>query len=279
MRSVPNPARRFPARPANEGQGSSAARLEAMRRESGALTHDFNNLLGVILSANERLVQELPEGGEAQRLARLALEAAERGAVLVRRTLAIGQERHPAPETTDCAMALDTVRRLARQGVPPEVRLKVLGSARPARCAADRTGLEMALLNLCLNAGHATPAGGTISIVAHSHRLAGLDAHRLGLAPGGYLAFTVRDTGAGLAPEVLARATNPLFTTKPAGTGLGMSSVVDFAKGAGGALSLWSREGQGTTATLYLPAAPRRRRRRRSLGPQSRAAARARISR
>ncbi|THD50728.1 ATP-binding protein [Phenylobacterium sp.] len=236
---------------ANDGQASAAERLDALRRMSGALTHDFNNLLGVILSANERLAAELAEGSEAQRLALLALEAAERGAELLRRTLALGHEPAPELDAVDCGEAMRTVRRMARQAIAPDIRLKVCLPVQPLHCAGDRTGLEMALLNLCLNAGHATPAGGAISLDARQVRLDRSD--RLGLAAGDYIALTVRDTGAGMAPEILARATDPLFTTKATGTGLGLSSVRDFAASAGGALSLWSREGHGTTATLHLP--------------------------
>jgi signal transduction histidine kinase len=239
--------------PANEGQASAAARLDALRRMSGALTHDFNNLLGVILSANERLAAELEEGSEPQRLALLALEAAERGGELLRRALSLGHEPAATPDPVDCAQAMQTVRRMARQAIAAQVRLKVSAPALPLHCLGDRTGLEMALLNLCLNASHATPAGGSINLDAREVRLDRSD--RLGLVAGVYVALTVRDTGAGMSPEVLARATDPLFTTKATGTGLGLSSVRDFAATAGGALSLWSREGHGTTATLYLPVA------------------------
>lgn len=251
LASIPAPSPT--SAPANESQASASERLDALRRMSGALTHDFNNLLGVILSANERLAAELAEGSEAQGLALLALEAAERGAELLRRTLALGHESAPALEAIDCGAAMRTVRGMARQAIAPGIRLKVCLPAQPLRCLGDRTSLEMALLNLCLNAGHATPAGGGVSVDARKVRLDRSD--RLGLAAGDYVALTVRDTGAGMSPEVLARATDPLFTTKATGTGLGLSSVRDFAAAAGGALSLWSREGHGTTATLYLPIA------------------------
>ncbi|WP_324940688.1 ATP-binding protein [Phenylobacterium sp.] len=246
--------------PANEGQdsasgGSQAQRLDALHRRSGSLTHDFNNLLGVILSANERLAAELGEGSEQQKLARLALEAAERGAELLRRTLALGHDAAPASAPIDAAQAVATVRRMARQAIAPDIRLSVQGPAQALSCLGDATDLEMALLNLCLNAGHATPAGGSISLQARETEITGFDARRLGLTPGAYIGFSVRDTGVGMSPQTLARAADPLFTTRSNGTGLGLSSVLDFAAAAGGALSLWSREGQGTTATLYLPLA------------------------
>jgi len=147
------------------------------------------------------------------------------------------------------------VRRMARQANATNVRLRASNTAEPLPCLADRTGLEMALLNLCLNAGQAMPTGGTLFLSARETRVSGSDARRMGVAAGDYIGFTVRDTGAGMSPETLARATEPLFTTKATGTGLGLSSVRDFAASCGGALSLWSREGHGTTATLYVPVA------------------------
>jgi signal transduction histidine kinase len=241
---------------ANTGEGSVAERLGALHRSSGALTHDLNNLLGVILSANERLAEELDDGSPQQKLALLALEAAERGAELLRRTLSGGS--HPAssqPDTVDGAEALAALERMAGQAMGPGIRLRVFGSALPLLCLGDHAGLEMALLNLCLNADHAMPGGGRIFVQARRTYVSGSEGARLGLAPGVFIAFTVRDTGPGMSPETLARATEPLFTTKATGTGLGLSSIVDFAASCGGALALQSRQGLGTAATLYLPIA------------------------
>lgn len=233
----------------------TAERLAALHRTAGALTHDLNNLLGVVLSASERLAESLPQHGEQQKLAQIALEAAERSAELLRRALALGQAEPSPVETVDCAEALASLRGLARQVVSPGVRLSVRRPEAPLACAADRTGLEMALFNLCLNAGQATPDGGAVVVNAREARLGVIEARRLGLPRGAYVAFSVRDTGKGMSPEVLARALDPLFTTKATGTGLGLSAVMDFATEAGGVLTLQSCEGKGTTATLHLPLA------------------------
>jgi signal transduction histidine kinase len=99
------------------------------------------------------------------------------------------------------------------------------------------------------------PDGGRIFVQARQSYVGGAEAARLGLTPGAFIAFTVRDTGPGMSPQTLARATDPLFTTKARGTGLGLSSIVDFAAASGGAFALQSREGLGTAATLYLPLA------------------------
>jgi signal transduction histidine kinase len=261
MRSVAlSPGRHSTPLPANRGKPSPAERLNALHRMAGTITHDLNNLLGVILSANERLVSELPEGGDQQKLALLALEAAERSAELLRRSLSLAQERAPAIDAVDGRATLETVGRVARQAIAPGVGLDVAPPPRALLCAGDRTGLEMALFNLCLNAGQATPDGGRVSVQARETRLDAPAARRLRLAPGAYAVFTVRDTGKGMSSETLARAADPLFTTKASGTGLGLSSVCDFAAEAGGALDLQSREGHGTTATLYLPMAASSRR-------------------
>jgi signal transduction histidine kinase len=244
-------------RPANGGEPSPVRGLDALHRKSGEITHDLNNLLGVILSANERLTEDLPEGGAPHRLALLALEAAERAGELVRRSLTLAQGRPAAshPDTVDGAQALAALERMAGQAMGPGVRLRVFGSALPLNCVGDRTGLEMALLNLCLNADQAMPDGGRIFVQARRTYVSEAEAARLGVAPGVFIAFTVRDTGPGMSPEVLARAADPLFTTKATGTGLGLSSIVDFAAACGGAFALQSREGLGTAATLYLPVA------------------------
>jgi len=239
--------------PANRGGGSVAGALDALHRRSGALTHDLNNLLGVVVSANERLAGELQDGGEPQKLARLALEAAERAGELVRRALASAADATACPDPADAATCLAAVGRLARQAIAPGVRLTVVRATAPLPCLGDRTGLEMALLNLILNAGQATPDGGGVRAQARRIELRGGEARRLRLQPGAYVALSVRDTGKGMSRKTLARAADPLFTTRPTGTGLGLSSVLDFAASAGGGLSLQSREGRGTTATLYLP--------------------------
>ncbi len=173
----------------------------------------------------------------------------------MRRLLALTRDDAPDLEPIDCAEVLQTLRGLARQVIEPGVRLTVLAPETPLLCSGERMGLEMALLNLCLNAGQATPAGGEVSVQVRTTRLSVGEARKLGLARGGYVAFSVRDTGKGMSPATLARATDPLFTTKATGTGLGLSSVLDVAASAGGALALQSREGHGTTATLYLPLA------------------------
>lgn len=243
------PTRRATSRPTRRGAARAAAadpRLEALHRQTGVLAHDFNNLLNVILAANEALAAQTPRGSDAWELARIAQEAAEKGADLLARMVDLSRP-HPTDEVVDAAEAAVTTARLAQVSTAGAVTVVALAMAEPLACRADRGGLESALLNLCVNAGHAMPRGGTVQISAA--------ATTRDAAP--FVAFSVTDTGVGMSPETLARATEPYFTTRAGrgGTGLGLSGVADFARRAGGALKLVSQEGRGTTATLYLPRA------------------------
>jgi len=221
-------------------------RLEARRRQTGVLVHDFNNLLNVILAANEALAAQLPENSDGYELARISQEAAEKGAELLARLADLSRpEANDA--VVDAAEVAVTTARLAQVSTASSVTVVALAMPEPLACCADRGGLESALLNLCVNAGHAMPDGGAIQVAVSAAML----------DDGAYVAFSVVDAGVGMSAETLARATEPYFTTRAGrgGTGLGLSGVRDFARRSGGALKLVSQEGRGTTATLYLPRA------------------------
>jgi signal transduction histidine kinase len=221
-------------------------------READVLAHDFNNLLNVILCANEALADLLPEGSAARELACLCQDAAERGGEMVRRML---DGSAPSTGVCDGAGAVLATAHRARLATEDAVTVEVRLAEAPLLCAADLVDLEAALLNLCVNAGHATPNGGVVTIFAEAVDLRGRMAERLSLTSGCYVALSVRDNGAGMTPDILARATEPHFTTRRArgGSGLGLSGVDAFARRSGGGFDLTSRPGRGTTATLYLP--------------------------
>ena len=231
------------------------ARLAALHRQAGVLVHDFNNLLTVILNANEALASEHAEGSVAHELTQVTQAAAEQGAMLVRRLMDISQGSQTGP--VDCAEAVAATARRARLAVPRSVTVEVRLTDAPLLVAIDAAGLESALLNLCVNASHAVAADGVIMLTAQRWTLAEPEAASLALEPGRYIVVSVADTGVGMSPEVLAQATEPFFTTRRGrgGTGLGLSGVRDFAESAGGRFVLTSRVGRGTTARLYLPCA------------------------
>jgi signal transduction histidine kinase len=230
-------------------------RLAALHRQAGVLVHDFNNLLTVILNASEALAGETTEGSAARELAGVSQAAAEQGAVLVRRLMDISEGRETGP--VDCAEAVSATARRARLAAPRNVTVEVRLTDAPLLSAIDRSDLESALLNLCVNASHAMPNGGTIMLTAQRWTLAATEAATLALSPGRYIVVSVADTGLGMSPEVLAQAQDPFFTTRRGrgGTGLGLASVRDVAEAAGGRFVLTSREGRGTTGRLYLPCA------------------------
>jgi signal transduction histidine kinase/ActR/RegA family two-component response regulator len=242
-----------------EGQEKLAQslRLEALGQLTGGVAHDFNNLLTVILGATETLAAELPEDSDHRHLAEVSLQAAERGADLVRRLLAFCRHQSLEPQSIECGGMIGSVQNLAQHLVREDVALTVRASDAPLYCKADRAELEAALLNLCINARDAMPSGGALSLEADGMTLAGKAARQLGLAPGAFVVFTVKDTGVGMSPETLRRAIEPFFTTKgPAGgNGLGLSTVYGFAQQSGGCLTISSKPRTGTTVRLYLPRA------------------------
>ncbi len=207
------------------------------------IAHDLNNLLAVILNANEALTAELRADGTARDLAQLSIDAAERAADLVRGLLVAASSRDERAPACDPVQVARSVIRLLGRSLPEGVHVDVQTGEGDLSCAADRQDLERALMNLCVNAGHAMPQGGQLTISVRAVR--------------GEMALTVSDTGCGMPAHVLARATEAFFTTRRGrgGTGLGLCGVRDFASRNGGRFELRSEEGRGTVAALYLPRA------------------------
>ena len=237
-----------PSHPAAGRQGRAAAsrssRPAAAQRATEVLAHDLNNLLAVILAANEVLALDLPVGSYNHELAQVGQGAAERAALLLARWPGRSGPRRPVGIASDAGEAIRLTARLVRLSATDAVRIQCDINERNTACVADRLALESALLNLCLNACHAMPQGGVLTLSAD---ITGPD-----------VVIRVSDTGCGMSPEVLARATEPGFTTRSncGGTGLGLASVEDFARRWGGHLELASRVGRGATVTLRLPRAP-----------------------
>jgi signal transduction histidine kinase len=224
---------------------------------SDGLAHDLNNLLTVIIGASEALAGDLAGGSESQELALVSLRAAEDGAGLLQRLLTFARQETPETQAVDCSLALASVEGLVGRLISPDLDLDVLPAHYPLLCRCDPAALESALLNLCINARDAMPNGGVLTLRSDAIWVEGAQAGTAGLAGGSYVRFTVQDTGIGMSPETLRRAAEPYFTTKRdlGGMGLGLSSVDGFARQSGGALSLTSRKGHGTTAQLCLPRA------------------------
>ena len=228
--------------------------LDAIARLGGGVAHDFNNLLMGMRSSLELLGDRLPAGDRAGRALLFdALAGAARGAVLTRRMLAFARRQELAPTAIDVGAHVVGAADLLSRALGPGVRLRTDLDADAPPAFVDPQQLELVLLSLIGNAGEAMAGAGELRV-----RVRGADVGAHGpLAPGAYVRLDVADTGRGMTPAALARATEPLFTTKSVGigAGLGLSMVRDFAHRSGGSFELASEPGRGTVATLLLPAA------------------------
>lgn len=230
-------------------------KMEAIGQLTGGVAHDFNNLLTAVIGSLELVRKRLPPGDRNLLLIDNAMQAARRGGALTQRMLAFARRQELDPELASVAALVAGMTTLFDHTLGPSIVLDVdcPDSLPPVR--VDVNQLEMALLNLVVNARDAMPRGGTIAIVA-SEVEAG-PAASFPLPTGRYVRLSVRDQGHGMDAATLARATEPFFTTKGVGkgTGLGLSMVHGLAEQLGGRLQLESAPGTGTTASLWIPVA------------------------
>jgi PAS domain S-box-containing protein len=229
-------------------------KMEAVGRLTGGVAHDFNNLLMAVLGSLELLRKRLPEDPKLTGLLDNAIQGAQRGASLTKRMLAFARRTELNPEALDLAALVHGMADLLQRSLGPSIHIETRFplSLPPAR--ADANQLELALLNLAVNARDAMPEGGSIIVAARVERaLEGKD----NLAPGRYVCLSVTDSGEGMDEATLKHATEPFFTTKGVGkgTGLGLSMVHGMSEQSGGRLVLKSRKGEGTTAEMWLPVA------------------------
>jgi signal transduction histidine kinase/CheY-like chemotaxis protein len=239
------------AREKAQEQLRQAQKMETIGQLTGGVAHDFNNLLMAVMGNLELLRKRIPDDPRLQRLIEGALQGAERGASLTQRLLAFARQQDLKTEPVDLGTLIRGMIDLLERSLGPRIalRLNIPGGLPPAHIDANQ--LELAILNLAINARDAMQDGGSIDIKVAKHR-AGSDGP---LTPGDYLKVSVIDTGAGMNPETLKKAIEPFFSTKPLGkgTGLGLSMVHGLTVQLGGTLELSSVVGRGTTATLLLP--------------------------
>jgi len=232
-----------------------AQKQEAIGQITGGISHDFNNLLAVIQGNLELLQRRLGGDERANRLIDGAMKGARRGAALTQRLLAFARRQDLSPRVLEIGPLIEGMDDLIRGSLGPEVETTIDIASPLAAVRVDKNQLEMALLNIIINARDATLPGGRITIAARDATVAGPEAD--GLARGQYVCLTVADTGIGMDEATLARATEPFFTTKGLGrgTGLGLSMVHGFALQSGGIFRLRSRLNAGTVAEIWLPSA------------------------
>lgn len=228
-------------------------KLEAIGQLTGGIAHDFNNLLTPIVGSFDLLQRKYSDDPLAARLISGALQSAERARLLVQRLLAFARRQHLEARAVDLEHLVKGMLDLIGRSLGPRIQVRVAMAEGLPAARVDPNQLEVALLNLAVNARDAMPNGGTISISA---RVAETRDEVQGLQPGRYVCLSVADEGIGMPQETLARAIEPFFTTKAIGkgTGLGLSMVHGLAAQSGGQLTLESAPGKGTIATLWLPA-------------------------
>jgi len=235
-----------------EDQLRQAHKMEALGQLTGGIAHDFNNLLTVVIGHLELAQNRISSDARPAALLQVALRAAERGATLTRHLLAFARRQHLDPRPVDIPAVIGSVEKILKQTIGPDIRL-IIGSAPDLHPAwADANQLELAILNLALNARDAMPSGGVLRIDTENRK--GDSATQPAQE---YVVVSVSDTGIGMSKETLERAFEPFFTTKEAGqgSGLGLSIVHGFAAQSGGSVRITSSPGQGTKVDLWLPRA------------------------
>jgi len=229
-------------------------KMDALGQLTGGVAHDFNNLLMAILGSLELAYKRLPDDPKLRSLIDNAMQGAERGSSLTQRMLAFARRQDLQVAAVDVAQVVEGMRGLFERTLGARFTIETQFSNALPLAWTDAGQLEMALLNLVVNARDAMADGGVIRISAHPCEAA--EAHQ-GMVEGRYVCLSVTDNGVGMDAETLARATEPFFTTKGVGkgTGLGLPMIHGLAKQSGGDMRMRSEPGQGTTVELWLPVA------------------------
>ncbi len=230
-----------------------ASKLEAVGRLTGGIAHDFNNMLSVVIGNLDLLQRAIKGNAKAEPRVRMAMEGAQRCADLTHRLLAFSRRQPLQVSIIDVGSLMPGLLELMRRTLGEHINVSLQLEEGICPIEVDRAQLEAALLNLAVNARDAMADGGDLSITVGTQELDETKVEN----PGDFVAISVRDTGIGMAPEVLQRVFEPFFTTKESGkgTGLGLSMVYGFVQQSHGHVEIDSAPNEGTTIRLYLPRA------------------------
>lgn len=227
-------------------------KMEMIGQLTGGVAHDFNNLLMAVIGNLDLLRKRAPLDARSTRLVDGAIQGAQRGAALTQRLLAFARRQELKPQPADLARLLRGMKDLIERSIGAQVELKVSSQLDLPNVLIDANQVELAILNLVVNARDAMPDGGQLTIELEEAELT----EASGTAPIQCVRLSVTDTGTGMDEETLDKATEPFFSTKELGkgTGLGLSMIHGLMRQLGGTLKLTSAVGQGTRAELWLPA-------------------------
>jgi PAS domain S-box-containing protein len=239
-----------------EEQLRHAQKMDAVGRLAGGVAHDFNNVLSVILSCGEMLLDEMKPGEPMRADVEEIRKAGKRAAELTRQLLMFSRQQVLAPKVLDLNEVLASMDKMLQRLLGADVDLVSLPAPRLGRVRVDPSSIEQVIMNLAVNARDAMPTGGKLTMETGNVVLDDAYAREhLGVKPGPHVMLAVSDTGTGIDKPTLARIFEPFFTTKAAGkgTGLGLSTVFGIAQQSGGSVRVYSEPGSGTTFKLYLP--------------------------
>lgn len=236
-----------------EEQLRQSQKMEAIGQLTGGVAHDFNNLLMAVVGNLDLLRRHMPESPKLLRFIDGAMQGAQRGAALTQRLLAFARRQDLQPQSVDVVELVQGMKDLLTRSIGPMIELRLEAAQEIPPAQVDPNQLELALLNLAVNARDAMPGGGTLTLSLDKSEHGRSPDERM--APGTYVVLRVSDTGAGMDDATLSRATEPFFSTKGIGkgTGLGLAMVHGLAVQSNGAFHLRSKVGKGTTAEIWLP--------------------------
>ena len=234
-------------------------RMEALGKLAGGIAHDFNNVIQAVQGGAALIERSGDNPDRVRSLARMVIDAADRGASVTRRMLAFSRRGDLRAEAVDVRSLLEGMRDILVHTIGAGIAVEVEASDTLPPLLADKGQLDTVLVNLATNGRDAMGHSGTLRFTATDEHVEPLAHHVAGLKPGRYVSIAVADTGSGMSAEVLARASEPFFTTKDVGkgTGLGLAMARGFAEQSGGGFGITSVQGQGTVVTIWLPASTR----------------------
>lgn len=238
-----------------EQQLHQAQKMDAIGQLAGGIAHDFNNVLGGIIGAAELLAMDLGEDNRQKKFVNIIIESSLRATDLIRKLLTFGRMKPLNTAAVDVHTAIQEAVALLECSIDKKIRIEIKNEAEQSIVNGDLAQLQTVFINLGVNASHAMPDGGTITIESSCIQVDEFSAKAHSVEPGRYLKIQFRDTGTGINPEHLSRIFEPFFTTKTAGkgSGLGLSASFGIVKQHHGSISVYSEQGHGTVFNILLP--------------------------
>ncbi|HEY0729182.1 MAG TPA: ATP-binding protein [Pyrinomonadaceae bacterium] len=239
-----------------ERQLIQSQKLEAVGRLAGGISHDFNNLLTVILGYSDIMLRQLSQEHPLRRYLDEIVKASERASALTRQLLAFSRKQVMQPKVFGVNNVVSELEKMLRRMIGEDIELRVSLHPDLGNIKADPVQLEQVIMNLVVNARDAMPKGGKLTIETSNVYLDQTYAkEHMSVEPGNYVMLAISDTGCGMDKETRQRIFEPFFTTKAQGkgTGLGLSTVYGIVKQSGGNIWVYSEEGRGTTFKIYFP--------------------------